>query len=138
MEQNEKYAAVTEAVALLGDLADTCVSTGEYTGLATSVALVGARLDVLTQLPDVLSLGTCFITPGAVAMMTAEEMRRVLDAQRAGMWGNEDPEGREANDAAIMFGNRVVSVFGTEAGVRVWVITEADRSSTTILLPEEY
>lgn len=138
MERKEKYPEVTKAVALLGDLADTCVSTGEYTGLATSVAVVGARLDALTQLPDVLSLGACFITPEAVAVMTAEEMRRVLDAQRAGVWGDLDPEDREANDAAVLYGNRVLSAWVVGDGVRVWVITEADRSSTTILLPEEY
>ena len=42
------------------------------------------------------------------------------------------------NDAAIIHGGRILSAYKTSSGTRFWIITEADRSSTTVLLPEEY
>lgn len=86
----------------------------------------------------VLPLGMVVITPGAAEVITAEDCRKILGCHRRGVWGDLDPEDREANDAAVLYGNRVLSAWVVGDGVRVWVITEADRSSTTILLPEEY
>ena len=137
VEQNEKQALVAESIALLGALADTCVITEDYAGLPEAADLVGARLEALTQ-AEVLPLGLVVITPGAAEVITAEYCRRILGCHRRGVWGDLDPEDREANDAAVLYGNRVISAWVVGEGVRVWVITEADRSSTTILLPEEY
>ena len=47
-------------------------------------------------------------------------------------------EDRQANDDALRDGERLFSVYYTSKGIKIWVITEADRSSTCILLPEEY
>jgi hypothetical protein len=47
-------------------------------------------------------------------------------------------EDAEANDNALVDGERLLSAYRTSLGVKLWVITEADRSVTTILLPEEY
>ena len=54
-----------------------------------------------------------------------------------GDWGKVDPEDKKTNDEAVKLGNRILSAYEV-AGGTVWVITEADRSVTTLLLPEEY
>lgn len=55
-----------------------------------------------------------------------------------GDWGVIDEEDQRANDHDLATGGRLLSAYTLPTGVKVWVITEADRSSTTILLPEEY
>lgn len=55
-----------------------------------------------------------------------------------GDWGDLDVEDLQANDAALKSGGRLVSSYRTESGTKFWIITEADRSATTVLLPEEY
>jgi hypothetical protein len=54
-----------------------------------------------------------------------------------GDWGDLDDEDKQRNDEALTLGSRIFSAYLVE-GVKFWVITEADRSVTTILLPEEY
>ncbi|MEX1258148.1 MAG: hypothetical protein WEG36_11075 [Gemmatimonadota bacterium] len=53
-------------------------------------------------------------------------------------WGDLDPEDRESNDRALRCGGRLLSSYRTSTEVKFWIITEWDRSVTTILLPEEY
>ncbi len=48
------------------------------------------------------------------------------------------PEDRSENDLALKEGNRILSAYTTRAGIRFWIITESDRSATTVLLPEDY
>ena len=57
---------------------------------------------------------------------------------RAGDWGEVDAADAAANDRAVSEGERVLSAYTLKDGTRLWVITEADRSSTCILLPDEY
>ena len=61
-----------------------------------------------------------------------------LDRHAACDWGEICPQDKTLNDEAIDGEARIMSVYRTSLGVRLWVITEADRSATTILLPEEY
>jgi len=56
----------------------------------------------------------------------------------SGDWGNVCPEDAEANEAAVNERARLLSAYSTDTGVHFWIITEADRSVTTVLLPEEY
>ncbi|MFQ5812041.1 MAG: hypothetical protein ACE5JC_10440 [Candidatus Zixiibacteriota bacterium] len=56
----------------------------------------------------------------------------------AGDWGDLDDQDRRANEEALRVGNRLLSAYRTKRGERIWVITEWDRSATTILLPDEY
>jgi len=56
----------------------------------------------------------------------------------AGDWGDLDDFDRAQNDAAVQTGGRIFSAYQVTDDVRVWVITEADRSHTTVLLPGEY
>jgi hypothetical protein len=54
-----------------------------------------------------------------------------------GDWGDLDLADKAANETALKHGGRILSAYDTQGG-RLWIITEADRSVTTILLPEEY
>ena len=56
----------------------------------------------------------------------------------AGDWGGVSVEDWKANDDALAAGERLFSAYVVGRDERIWIITEADRSSTTVLLPEEY
>ena len=60
-----------------------------------------------------------------------------LDRHVRGDWGDVPPEDAEANRYAVLVGARILSSYQI-AGERVWIITEADRSATTLLFPDEY
>ena len=83
-------------------------------------------------------LGRKAITPGANAQLHPIEILRALDRHARGDWGDVCTQDRHANDAAVENGTRLLSAYDSTKGVRFWIITEADRSSTTVLLPEEY
>ncbi len=61
-----------------------------------------------------------------------------LDRHVKGDWGCVCTDDQQANDDALVHGTRILSAYKTLKGVRLWIVTEADRSATTILLPEEY
>jgi hypothetical protein len=61
-----------------------------------------------------------------------------LDRHAQGDWGEVDAEDGRANDEAVVNGDRIVSAYRTLKNVRIWIVTEADRSTTTIILPEQY
>ncbi len=87
-----------------------------------------------------VELGQIVSTPGAlVALEKAGRMpAEFLARHRSGDWGEVDPEDWQANNEALSSGGRLLSAYTIGEGVRVWIITEADRSSTCVLLPEEY
>ena len=87
-----------------------------------------------------LRLGQLVATPGAIHAMAAagQDPAELLARHRSGDWGEVPPEDWQANDEALAIGNRVLSAYRLKDGTRLWVITEADRSVTTILLPDEY
>lgn len=82
-------------------------------------------------------LGQTVITATASAVLTAEGIETALRRHASGDWGDICPEDAGLNEAALEHGSRLLSVYG-DAGERFWVITEADRSVTTVLLPEDY
>jgi len=87
-----------------------------------------------------VALGRLFITPGARRAfdVAGEDPAAYVRRHQAGEWGEVDAEDRRANDRALRDGTRLLSAYVLGSGVRVWIITEWDRSVTTILLPEEY
>jgi len=85
-----------------------------------------------------IELGKVVITRGAQDEVHAEDVSKALARHSGGDWGDVDVEDRAANDAAAVEGCRVLSAYRDSVGTRFWIITEADRSFTTILLPEEY
>ena len=85
-------------------------------------------------------LGQVVATPGALrALQKAEQLpAEFLDRHVAGDWGELDDEDRQENAFSVRNGFRILSAYTTSAGDKIWIITEADRSATTLLLPEEY
>ena len=83
-------------------------------------------------------VGKLVATPGALAVLAPEEPLTLLSRHVSGDWGDVPPEDAVENEFSVERGFRVASSYHTAVGTRVWVITEADRSSTCILLPEEY
>jgi hypothetical protein len=86
------------------------------------------------------ALGQTVITPGAkealqIAGQTAIEFLR---RHMSGDWGELSPEDVKENELSLEHGYRLLSRYETAKGERIWIITEADRSVTTILLPIEY
>jgi hypothetical protein len=79
-------------------------------------------------------------TPGAMQALaeSGQSPDFFLSRHQAGDWGEVGTEDGRLNDEALIQGGRVLSAYRTLRGVRLWVITEADRSVTTILLPDEY
>ena len=84
------------------------------------------------------NMGQICITPGAMNMISQEEANTFLYRHSHGDWGCISAEDAEENWFSLQNGYRIMSVYTTYDGITVWVITEADRSCTTILLPEEY
>jgi len=86
-----------------------------------------------------LALGRTVATPGALQVLCKYEVSplSLLVRHQSGDWGELCPDDKAANERALTEGSRVFSAYplGEE---RLWVITESDRSSTSILLPEEY
>ena len=87
------------------------------------------------------ALGQTYITPGAeealqIAGQTAIEfLRRHMSCD----WGSElSDEDVQENELSLKQGFRILSAYRTAKGQKLWVITEADRSATTVLTPDEY
>jgi hypothetical protein len=85
-------------------------------------------------------LGRVIATPGALRAMERAHQGPLafLARHQAGDWGDIDPEDAGLNDRSLIDGTRLLSAYTLKTGVKIWLITEADRSQTTFLLPEEY
>ncbi len=82
-------------------------------------------------------LGQIVITANASAQLDAVAVHEGLRRHAAGDWGDICPEDASENDHSLKEGNRLLSAYGTGER-RFWIITEADRSVTTVLMPEDY
>jgi hypothetical protein len=85
-------------------------------------------------------LGQLRATPGALRAIeeSGQAPGDFLRRHLRGDWGQVCPEDWKLNDQALKGGGRVLSAYSTLKGQKVWVLTEADRSVTTRLLPAEY
>lgn len=85
-------------------------------------------------------LGRLVSTPGALAALTeaGQHPFEFLTRHQSGDWGEMSEEDRRENEFSVGRRLRVFSAYRTSKGEKLWVITEADRSATTILLPSEY
>lgn len=92
---------------------------------------------VIMSIPRFL-LGQCRITPGALDKLPRDDVFRALARHQAGDWGELDEHDRQENEVSLKEGHRLFSVYRSATGVKFYIITEADRSLTTVLLPEEY
>jgi hypothetical protein len=86
------------------------------------------------------NLGQVVATPGALHVLeeSGEDPHLYLGRHVTGDWGELSCEDKAANTLALITGERILSSYRTSRGAKLWVITEADRSSTCLLLPEEY
>jgi len=85
-------------------------------------------------------LGQVVATPGALEALrqAGDESLLYLVRHQSGDWGEVCEEDAKENEFSVENGFRILSAYTLKDGTRIWVITEADRSSTCILLPSEY
>jgi hypothetical protein len=83
-------------------------------------------------------LGQTVITANANATLHPEDVIKALARHAVGDWGVVDDQDKGLNDRSLADGSRLLSAYLDRNNVKFWIITEADRSSTTILLPEDY
>lgn len=104
--------------------------------------------DTTTRIPypNRFDLGQIVSTPGALAVCTPDRLLRYLNSHARGNWGCVCIEDWTANDDAVREGRRILSAYPIDPAKpskgygdnTLWIITEADRSVTTFLLPSEY
>ncbi len=83
-------------------------------------------------------LGQVVATPGALETLPPEDVMTALARHAAGDWGEVEKADWAENERSLREGFWLMSVYRDRNDVKFWVITEADRSATTVLLPEEY
>ena len=86
------------------------------------------------------ALGNVVATPGALDLLdrAATNAAELLQRHQSGDWGNVPPDDAEENLRAIQYGGRLLPSYTLNGNEKLWIITEADRSVTTLLLPQEY
>jgi len=92
----------------------------------------------MTTTPQRFPLGQVVATANAAASLPTLDILSALDRHASGDWGELSAGDRIANDTAVAAGERILSAYSTAGGTRFWIITERDRSYTTVLLPEDY
>jgi hypothetical protein len=111
-------------------------------GRETANGLVFVECSVVDDFP-LFPIGQTVVTPGALDRLADSDLlpdvacAQLLERHCGGDWGTLPLEDHASNDQALRAGGRLFSAYNVY-GSRFWVITEADRSATTILLPEEY
>jgi len=85
-------------------------------------------------------LGQTVATPGALEALERNQQRPTdfLQRHQTGDWGELEDEDRKENEVSLREGFRILSAYHLKDKTKIWLITEADRSATTVLLPEEY
>ena len=83
-------------------------------------------------------LGRVVITANALAHLSDVDVHGALRRHVQGDWGDVGEEDRQENDFSLREGFRILSAYHSANGTKFWVITEHDRSVTTVLLPEDY
>jgi hypothetical protein len=93
-----------------------------------------------TTKQPLFELGQVVATPGALAVLqkAGQGPAEFLSRHVIGDWGDLSEEDRNENQFSLERGFRLLSSYRTTAGVKVWIVTEGDRTVTTLLLPEEY
>jgi hypothetical protein len=86
------------------------------------------------------SLGSIVATPPALEALrrTGEDASTFINRHLTGDWGDLSETDKQENDVAIDVPLRILSAYTLKDQTKIWVITEADRSSTCVLLPEDY
>ena len=93
--------------------------------------------DTLISTPK-FPLGQTVITANANAVLPELDVVIALQRHHSGDWGEMDDHDRETNENGLRNGDRLVSIYKSVRGQKFYIITEWDRSVTTVLLPEDY
>jgi hypothetical protein len=90
--------------------------------------------------PPLFPLGRVLSTPGALHALdeAGQSPEEFLRRHQRGDWGELCEEDKRENELSLVYGFRILSSYRTTAGTKLWLLTEADRSATTFLLPAEY
>ena len=83
-------------------------------------------------------LGRIVATPNALERLCQDDILGAIARHQAGDWGDVDEHDRKENELSLQQGLRLFSVYHSATGVKFWLTTEADRSHTTVLMPEDY
>ena len=83
-------------------------------------------------------LGMLVVTTAAAEELPKIDVAHALRQHATGSWGDLSEDDRVANETALKHGGRLFSAYKSTNGIKFWIITEADRSSTTVLLPDDY
>jgi len=83
-------------------------------------------------------LGQTVVTNGVAERVPVAEVQAALRRHQCGDWGQLCSEDCSENEQALKNGFRLLSAYLSQEGVKFWIITESDRSVTTVLLPDEY
>lgn len=95
-------------------------------------------IDTVVRSKIVLELGQVVATPAAGEILDDYDIHDALSRHQSGDWGDVSDGDWKANDRALKHGERILSVYRSAKGEKFWVITEWDRSITTMLLPDDY
>jgi hypothetical protein len=83
-------------------------------------------------------LGRIVATPNALTSVAQDDILAAIQRHQACDWGDLPNEDRQENELSLQQGLRLLSEYCSTQGVKFWIIAEADRSATTVLLPEDY
>ncbi|MDI1249258.1 MAG: hypothetical protein PSV13_10385 [Lacunisphaera sp.] len=93
---------------------------------------------IILAITPVFSAGVIVVTANADRILTPSDINSALARHLTGDWGEQYTHDRLVNDEAVKLGERLHSIYRTPRGTVFWVMTEWDRSCTTILLPSDY
>ncbi len=136
LKESIHEACAIEKASLAADLMNAALGEVDWYEIARS--MIDDETPPAPKLTPLFPLGVLVATPGALAELSDEDRRGALARHARGDWGDTGPEDWAENELSLKEGFRLMSVYRTPAGVTFWIITEADRSSTAILLPSEY
>lgn len=87
----------------------------------------------------VFRLGRIVATPNALSKLSQEDISTAIARHQAGDWGDLDEEDKRENQLSLEKGFRLLSAYHARSShAKFWLITESDRSATTVLMPEDY
>lgn len=131
-----KDATITEKKAIIKNIDSFLPVTSE----SEKVFWLKFRRKLEMMLEPKFSLGKVYLTVGAKEALekSGQNANEFLSLHHSGNWGIVGKEDAEENEFSLKNGFRLLSAYKTSNDVKFWIITEADRSSTTILLPSEY
>jgi len=115
-----------------------CNVSGEIERIAGRLFLGDPAGGPVPSESHLFALGTIHASPGALEKVSEVERIEAVERHARGDWGDVEPEDVLTNARALSHGSRLHSVYRTGEGEEFWIMTELDRSATTVLLPSEY